>query len=77
MDIARFRYLKHRIEDHSASYSERNEYMNILLQNGHIDQEFITMYKQNAEPESMLSSALKIGSILLIGYLLVEALKAK
>jgi hypothetical protein len=74
-DYNRLIYLNQKIKDNSATKPEKDEYMNILYDNGNISQEQYDSYLlNNSMQEEIIKAALIIGGIILIAYLLEKLL---
>lgn len=80
IDFGRLSYLGDRLKTGNATEHEKDEYMLILLKNGSITQKQHSEYLKNrnkANTDEILNTALAIGAVLLIGYLLSEMFKSK
>lgn len=81
MTIQEYRRLSElgdRIKTNQANKSDKDEYMHLLLKNGSITQNQYNEYikqKGTQQADDLVSAALAVGAILLIGYLIKEMSK--
>lgn len=67
--------LSQKVKAGEANKAERDEYMELLFQNGSITPKQYNDYTAGRNTEDILGTALVIGGIVLLGYLLTKALK--
>ena len=72
IDYNRLQYLNNRIKKGLATNSEKDEYMNLLYDNGSITKNQYDKYFSNRSADNILSTAITIGGIILLGYLISE-----
>lgn len=80
INYQRLSYLGDKVKLGSATKAEKDEFMDILYQNGSITPKQYNDYKTNGNKintEEILNAALAVGAVLLIGYLISEMLKSK
>jgi len=74
-DYQRLALLGDKLRSGTASNSERDEYMYLMLLNGSITQQQHNDYKAGRNSDEILNAAMAIGAVLLIGYLLKSLFK--
>ena len=71
-DVHRLLDLNQKIKSGTASKAEKDAYMKMLRQQGSITEKQYNDYIQGRNVEDIVSAALIIGGILLLGYLLTR-----
>lgn len=77
IDFERLSYLGERVKKGDSSKAEKDEFMELLYQNGSITKTQYDDYKANRNLDEILNVALAVGAIALIGYLVSEIFKSK
>ncbi len=77
MDYRRLSELGERVKGGIATKVEKDEFMELLHNNGSITDRQYQEYQNNQNMEEILNAALAIGAIILIAYLLKEILGTK
>lgn len=72
INYKRLSYLGGKVRGGNATKPEKDEFMQLLFQNGSITQKQYTDYFNNQNTDDILKTALAIGAIVLIGYLISE-----
>ena len=75
IDFKRLEYLNKRISSNTSTQAENDEYMALLYKNGSITQNQYSKYLKDKSAENILSTAITIGGIILLGYLINELAK--
>ena len=80
IDFSRLSYLGDKLKDGQATKLEKDEYMQMLYNNGNITQKQYNDYLANGNKintDEIVNAALAVGALLLIGYLISEMFKGK
>lgn len=77
LNYKRLSYLGDKVKEGKATSAEKDEFMKMLYQHGNITTEQYNTYLNDKAKDEVLDAGLAIGAILLIGYLLKEAIKSK
>ncbi len=75
LDYKRLNYLSQRINEEKANEDEKKEYITMLYSNGSLTKEEYENYERGVNTENIIKTALMVGGILLLGYLLNHMLK--
>jgi len=75
LDYSRLSYLGDKVRAGNASKVEKDEFMSILYNDGKISPVQYNDYISNRNVENIINTALAVGAVLLIGYLLSEVIK--
>lgn len=77
INYERLALLGNRVRDKQASKNERDEFMQMMYQNNNITEQQYNEYRSNhgSKADEIVNSALSIGVIVLLGYLLGEVFK--
>ena len=70
MNEQRFRELNHKVNKGTATKSEKDEYMRMMLDAGKITQDQYDRYKSGEQSDVLLSIAMLAGAVLLLGWIL-------
>lgn len=73
MNYKRLSELNRKVKNGKATPEEQNELMAILFNNGSITQKQYQDYLNGKNPDDIVSAALVIAGIVLLGYLLAKA----
>lgn len=73
INYKRLSYLGDRVRAGNASKPEKDEFMNLLYQNGSINDKQYRDYINNQNTEGILKAALAVGAIVLLGYIISQA----
>ena len=80
INYQRLSFLGDKIKAGTATRAEQDEFMNMLYQNGSISQKQYNEYLTNGNKgntDEIVNTALAVGAVVLIGYLLGELFKGK
>ena len=72
INYKRLSYLGDKVKTGQATKAEKDEFMQMLYQNGNITPQQYNDYKSDGNKEEIVNAALGIGAVILIGYLLTE-----
>ena len=72
LNYTRLQDLSNKVRNKTATREERKEYMSILYKNGSITEKQYKDYIEGKNTEDILSAALGIGAVVLLGYLLTK-----
>ncbi len=70
IDYERLRYLNQRVNTKNATTSEKDEYMNLLFRSNSITKSQYDKYVADKNAEGVFKTAITIGGIILLGYLI-------
>ncbi len=77
IDYKRLSYLGDKVKAGTATKAEKDEFMLMLYKSGKITAQQYKDYQANRNVDNLINTALSIGAILLMGYLLKELLSEK
>lgn len=75
INFTRVMELSQKIKNKTATQGEKDEYMLLLFKNGNIKKDQYDNYLSNRNNEEIIDTALTIGGIVLLAYLLSKILK--
>ena len=70
IDYKRLEILNKKVKSGAATESEKDEYMKLLFQNNSITKSQYDKYLADKSSDNVLSAAVTIGGILLLGYII-------
>jgi len=70
IDYKRLEILNNKVKNGVATESEKDEYMKLLFQNNSITKNQYDKYLADKSSDNVLSTAVTIGGILLLGYII-------
>lgn len=70
IDYDRLKYLNNKVKSSSASISEKDEYMMLLYTNKSITKSQYHKYLKDKNSGSLINTAITIGGIILLGYII-------
>lgn len=68
-DYNRLLYLKDRIDNNTASTSDKKEYIELMYRNGKITETQYQNYLKNKNADDIINAALTIGGVMLVTWL--------
>jgi hypothetical protein len=77
-EIEKIKYLSHKIEQKTATECEKDEYVQILFQNGRISQKHYQEYMNRTSfGEDIFKAAVTVGACFLVTLLIEDLIKKK
>jgi len=77
LNYERLSFLGDKVKLGNASKVEKDEFMNMLYQNGSVNKSHYQQYKANRNIDEIVNAALAVGAVVILGYLIGEIFKGE